>query len=128
LITLSTYVYIRAKDNDECIRKEMMLDSFVKIHEFEVSEKFIDIGFSGIDPNRPEWNRLQSTLKENDDLICTAPENLSRKTFDLFDLENRNISIYSATLGGKINKSMINLLEAINIEIDKRIEEERELH
>lgn len=83
--------YIRSARNEDqpngsVLIQEKMNTAYAKKHKIEITETFIDAGFSGKNFNRPGWKELERKLAKNknkvDYLIVTKYDRVSRNFFE----------------------------------------------
>ena len=85
------YQYIRSARNEDRSNgslsgQKKMNIAFAKKHSIEITETFIDAGFSGKNFNRPGWRALERELTKNknriDYVVVTNYDRITRNFFE----------------------------------------------
>lgn len=84
-------LYIRAKDMNMAKEQEKQLIKYCKENEIENKILYIDIGFSGIDNNRPSLNKLKEDIekKKISKVITINIARLYRDIANLLEFEEK---------------------------------------
>lgn len=77
---MNTYIYARSATQSSATVEDQVkkCKQYAEEKGLEVNEVFIDDGFSGLDEDRPGYNKLLNTVKVEDTVIAASAEAFSR--------------------------------------------------
>lgn len=120
---VAIYCRVASKNRIEIKKQKEILKNYCNENNYEIYKIYIDNGYSGLDDNRPNYNKLLNDLKKNmfDTIIVRDMSRLGRSIIKLEKviklLENNNCNliclnedINSKNAVGKILLRCISLL------------------
>lgn len=120
---VAIYCRVASKNRIEIKKQKEILKNYCNENNYEIYKIYIDNGYSGLDDNRPNYNKLLNDLKKNmfDTIIVRDMSKLGRSIIKLEKviklLENNNCNliclnedINSKNAVGKILLRCISLL------------------
>lgn len=120
---VAIYCRVASKNRVEIKKQKEILKNYCNENNYEIYKIYIDNGYSGLDDNRPNYNKLLNDLKKNmfDTIIVRDMSRLGRSIIKLEKviklLENNNCNliclnedINSKNAVGKILLRCISLL------------------
>ncbi len=120
---VAIYCRVASKNRIEIKKQKEILKNYCNENNYEIYKIYIDNGYSGLDDNRPNYNKLLNDLKKNmfDTIIIRDMSRLGRSIIKLEKviklLENNNCNliclnedINSKNAVGKILLRCISLL------------------
>ena len=120
---VAIYCRVASKNRIEIKKQKEILKNYCNENNYEIYKIYIDNGYSGLDDNRPNYNKLLNDLKKNmfDTIIVRDMRRLGRSIIKLEKviklLENNNCNliclnedINSKNAVGKILLRFISLL------------------
>lgn len=120
---VAIYCRVASKNRIEIKKQKEILKNYCNENNYEIYKIYIDNGYSGLDDNRPNYNKLLNDLKKNmfDTIIVRDMSRLGRTIIKLEKviklLENNNCNliclnedINSKNAVGKIFLRFISLL------------------
>lgn len=123
---VAIYCRVARKDRDEIEKQKERLTQYCLFNKYEIYKIYEDIGFSGLDNNRPSYNELLNDLKKNefDEVVVWSLNSLEKnisKLFTILDLIDNskcdlislseNINLQSTT--GHLFKRMLEIFSLI---------------
>lgn len=93
------YCRVASKNRVEIKKQKEILKNYCNENNYEIYKIYIDNGYSGIDDNRPNYNKLLNDLKKNifDTIIVRDMSRLGRSIIKLEKviklLENNNCNL-----------------------------------
>lgn len=120
---VAIYCRVVSKNRNEIKKQKEILKNYCNENNYEIYKIYIDNGYSGLDDNRPNYNKLLNDLKKNmfDTIIVRDMSRLGRSFIKLEKviklLENNNCNLIclnedfnSKNAVGKILLKCISLL------------------
>jgi DNA invertase Pin-like site-specific DNA recombinase len=88
---MNIFIYARTaqKSQNKIEAQVQACKEFATKEGYEISEVFIDDGFSGISDDRPSYKKLLEAAKQGDTVIVSSAGSLYRDTSKLFALKNK---------------------------------------
>lgn len=96
---VAIYCRVASKNRVEIKKQKEILKNYCNENNYEIYKIYIDNGYSGIDDNRPNYNKLLNDLKKNifDTIIVRDMSRLGRSIIKLEKviklLENNNCNL-----------------------------------
>lgn len=96
---IAIYCRVASKNRVEIKKQKEILKNYCNENNYEIYKIYIDNGYSGIDDNRPNYNKLLNDLKKNvfDTIIVRDMSRLGRSFIKLEKviklLENNNCNL-----------------------------------
>lgn len=96
---VAIYCRVASKNRVEIKKQKEILKNYCNENNYEIYKIYIDNGYSGIDDNRPNYNKLLNDLKKNifDTIIVRDMSRLGRSFIKLEKviklLENNNCNL-----------------------------------
>lgn len=96
---VAIYCRVASKNRVEIKKQKEILKNYCNENNYEIYKIYIDNGYSGIDDNRPNYNKLLNDLKKNifDTIIVRDMSRLERSNIKLEKviklLENNNCNL-----------------------------------
>ncbi len=96
---VAIYCRVASKNRVEIKKQKEILKNYCNENNYEIHKIYIDNGYSGIDDNRPNYNKLLNDLKKNifDTIIVRDMSRLGRSIIKLEKviklLENNNCNL-----------------------------------
>jgi len=89
---MKAFIYARTSTNHTDPQDQVTAcKKYAEQNGYEVSEIFIDAGFSGLNKERPSYQKLLNSLNDSNDytVIAYSPGSISRDMADIMDIRRK---------------------------------------